>query len=81
MKTHLGSIHEKVWEVVEGGYVILDPANVQPSEQAMKNCNTMALNTLYNGMDQKVFEQIKDVDMASEVWVRLEETYERTPRL
>jgi hypothetical protein len=38
----------------------------------------MALNTLYNGIDAKVFEQIKDLDKASEVWVRLEETYENT---
>jgi hypothetical protein len=30
-------------------------------------------NTIYNGIDSKVFEQIKDVEKASEVWVRLEE--------
>jgi hypothetical protein len=35
-------------------------------------------NTIYNGIDSKVFEQIKDVEKASEVWVRLEETYEGT---
>jgi hypothetical protein len=39
---------------------------------------TMALNTIYNGIDSEVFEQIKDLDKASEVWVRLEETYEGT---
>jgi hypothetical protein len=38
----------------------------------------MALNTLYNGIDAKVFEQIKDLEMASEVCTRLEETYEGT---
>jgi hypothetical protein len=38
----------------------------------------MALNTLYNGIDAKIFEQIKDLEMASEVWTRLEETYEGT---
>jgi hypothetical protein len=35
-------------------------------------------NTLYNGIDAKVFKQIKDLEMASEVWIRLEETYEGT---
>jgi hypothetical protein len=35
----------------------------------------MALNTIYNAIDSKVFEQIKDLDHASEVWKRLEETY------
>jgi hypothetical protein len=38
----------------------------------------MALNTIYNGIDSKVFEQVKDLDRASEVWIRLEETYEDT---
>jgi hypothetical protein len=38
----------------------------------------MALNTIYNGIDLKVFEQIKDLKKASEVWTRLEETYEGT---
>jgi hypothetical protein len=38
----------------------------------------MALNTIYNGIDSKVFEQIKDLERASEVCVRLEKTYEST---
>jgi hypothetical protein len=38
----------------------------------------MALNTLYNGIDAKVFEQIKALEMASKVWTRLEKTYEGT---
>jgi hypothetical protein len=38
----------------------------------------MTLNTIYNGIDAKVFEQIKDLEMASEVLTRLEETYEGT---
>ena len=36
----------------------------------------MALNTIYNAIDSNVFEQIKDCEKASEVWKRLEETYE-----
>jgi hypothetical protein len=43
-----------------------------------KQCNTIALNTIYNGIDSKVIEQIKDLEKASEVWTRLEETYEGT---
>jgi hypothetical protein len=38
----------------------------------------MALNTIYNGIDLKVFKQIKDLEKASEVWVRLGKTYEGT---
>ena len=79
MKMYLGSIHEKVWDVTEEEYIVLDPKRFTPRGQENKQCNNMALNTLYNGMDLKVFEQIKDLDRASEVWKRLEETYEGTP--
>ena len=59
--------------------MILDPYNLTNNDKANKQCNTMALNTIYNAIDSKVFEQIKDCEGASEVWKRLEETYESTP--
>ena len=54
--------------------VILDLNNLTNNDKANKQCNTMALNTIYNAIDSKVSEQIKDLDRASEVWKRLEET-------
>ena len=79
MKMYLGSINDKVWDVTEDDFVILDPTNPTPRELENKQYNTMALNTIYNAIDSKVFEQIKDYERASEVWKRLEETYEGTP--
>jgi hypothetical protein len=67
MRMYLGSIHEKVWEVTEKEYIVLDPASPTPRDQENNQYNTMALNTIYNGIDSKVFEQIKDLDRASEV--------------
>jgi hypothetical protein len=58
--------------------VILDPDNLTNNDKANKQCNTMTLNIICNAIDSKVFEQIKDCDRASEVWKRLEETYEGT---
>jgi hypothetical protein len=78
MKIYLGSINDKVWDVVENEFVILDPTNLTDNDKINKKCNTMALNTIYNGIDLKVFEQIKDLEKACEVWVRLEKTYEGT---
>jgi hypothetical protein len=78
MKMYLGSINDRVWEVTEHDFVILDPAYPTDNERANKQCNTMTLNTIYNGIDAKVFEQVKDLEKASEVWTRLEETYEGT---
>jgi hypothetical protein len=78
MKMYLSSINDRVWEVTKYDFMIFDPANPIDNERANKQCNTMVLNTLYNGIDSKVFEQIKDLEKASEVWTRLEETYEGT---
>ena len=77
---YLGSINDKVWDVTKSNIVILDPTNPTPRELENKQYNTMALNTIYNTIDSKVLEQIKDLDRASEVWARLEETYEGTRR-
>jgi hypothetical protein len=78
MKMYLGSINDRVWDVTEHDFVIIDPTNLIDNDKANKQCNTMALNTIYNGIDSKVFEQVKYLERASEVWVRLEKTYEGT---
>jgi hypothetical protein len=78
IKMYLGSINDKVWDMVENEFMILDPTNLTDNDKINKQCNTMALNIIYNGIDSKVFEQIKDLEKAKEVWVRLEETYKGT---
>ena len=78
IKIYLGSIHPKVWKVTEKNFIVLDPASTIPREQENLQCNIMALNTLYNGFGLKMFEETKDLERASEVWTRLEETYEGT---
>jgi hypothetical protein len=78
MKMYLGLINERVWDVTEHDFVILNPTYLTNNERANKQCNTMALNTIYNGIDSKVFEQVKDLERVSEVWTRLEEIYEGT---
>jgi len=78
IKMYLGPINDRVCEVTENDFMILDPANPTDNERANRQCNIMTLNTIYNGIDSKVFEQVKDLEKASEVWTRLEETYEGT---
>jgi predicted oxidoreductase (fatty acid repression mutant protein) len=75
IKMYLGSINDKVWDMVENEFVILDPTNLIDNDKINKQCNTVALNTIYIGIDSKVFEKIKDdLEKESEVWVRLEDT-------
>ena len=77
----LGSINDQVWEVTENDYAIIDPDDPTNQDKINKQCNTMAPNTIYNAIDSKVFEQIKDCEKTSEVWKRLEKTYESTPAM
>ena len=52
---YLGSINDQVWKVTESDFVILDPTNLTNNDKENKQCNTMALNTIYNAIDSKVF--------------------------
>ena len=81
MRMYLDSINDQVWEVIENDYAIIDPDDPTNQDKTNKQCNTMALNTIYNAIDFKVFEQIKDCERASEVWRILEETYKGTPAM
>ena len=51
MKMYLGSINDQVWEVTENDYAIIDPDNPTNQDRTNKQCNTMALNTIYNAID------------------------------
>jgi hypothetical protein len=51
MKMHLGLINDKVWDVVEIEFMILNPTNLTDNDKINKQCNTMALNIIYNGID------------------------------
>jgi hypothetical protein len=63
-KDYLGSINNRVWKVTENDFVIFDPTNPTDNERANKQCNTMALNTICNDIDSKVFEKVKDLKKA-----------------
>ena len=70
---YLGSNNDQVWDVTESDYAIINPNNLTNQDKTNKQYNTMALNPIYNAIDSKVFEQIKDCERANEVWRRLEE--------
>ena len=61
MRMYLGSINDQVWEVTENDYAIIDPDDPTNQDKTNKQCNTMTLNTIYNAIDSKVFEQSRIV--------------------
>jgi hypothetical protein len=46
MKMYLGSINDKVCDVVENEFVIINPINITDNDTINKQCNTMALNII-----------------------------------
>jgi hypothetical protein len=67
MCLYLGSINDQVWDMTESDYAIIDPNYLTNQDKVNKQCNTMALNIIYNDINSKVFEQIKDYERANEV--------------
>ena len=75
MKMHLSTMHKKVWEVTEKDYVILDEENQSPKIKKMSNA-TQWLSTPYT---MHLIQRCLSKSRASEVWQRLQDTYEGTP--
>jgi hypothetical protein len=49
MKMYLGLINDQMWDVIESDFMIFDPNNLTNNDNANKQCNTMALNTIVGG--------------------------------
>ena len=58
---YLGSIYDQVWDVTESDYAIIDPDNLTNQDNANKQCNIIALNSIYNAIDSKVFKKSRNV--------------------
>jgi hypothetical protein len=78
MSAHVKSMNRKIWEVVGNDFAVIDPTHPTAREEEKVQFNDIAINILYEALDVKVFEQIKDLERAHDVWTRLEESYEGT---
>jgi hypothetical protein len=78
MTTHIKSINRKVWKVVETKIEIEDPKNPITTEEVHLQNNDIALSAIHDAIDERTFEQIKNIEMAHEAWKKLEESFEGT---
>ena len=78
MTIHIKSINRKVWKVVETKIKINDPENPTAAEEVLLQNNDIALSAIHNAIDERIFEQIKNIEMAHEAWKKLEESFEGT---
>ena len=78
MTTHIKSINRKVWKVVETKIEIGDPENPTTAEEMLLQNNDIALSAIHDVIDERIFEQIKNIEMAHEAWKKLKESFEGT---
>ena len=62
MTTHIKSINRKVWQVVETKIEINDPENPTAAKEVLLQNNDIALSTIYDAINERIFEQIKNRD-------------------
>ena len=78
MTTYIKSINRKVWKVVETKIEIGDPKNPTAAEEVLLQNNNIALSAIHDAIDERTFEQIKNIEMAHEAWKKLKESFEGT---
>ena len=57
---------------------IANPENPTATEEVLLLNNDIALSSIHDAIDERTFEQIKNIEMAHEAWKKLEELFEGT---
>ena len=78
MTTYIKSINRKVWKVVETKIEIANNEAPTVAEEVLLQNNDIALRAIHDALDERTFEQIKNIEMAHEAWKKLEESFEGT---
>ena len=78
MITYIKSINRKVWKVVETKIEIDDEEAPTAAEEILLQNNDIALSDIHDALDERIFEQIKNIERAHEAWKKLEESFEGT---
>ena len=80
MITYIKSINRNVWKVVETKIEIDDEEAPTVAEEMLLQNNDIALSAIHDALDERTFEQIKNIERAHEAWKKLEESFEGTQR-
>ena len=78
MTTYIKSINRKIWKVIETKIEIEDEEALTAAEELLLKNNDIALSAIHDALDERNFEQIKNIERAHEVWKKLEESFEGT---
>jgi hypothetical protein len=75
MTAHLKSINKEVWKVTETKFEVANPKAPTPMEEKKLQYNDIAISALHETLDDKIFEQVKNIEVAHDAWAKLEETF------
>jgi len=78
MIAHLKSINREVWKVTETKFEVENKNAPTPIEEKKLQCNDIDISALHEALDDEIFEQIKNIEIARDAWEKLEETFEGT---
>ena len=78
MTTCIKSINIRVWKVVETKIEIADPENPTAAEEVLLQNNDIALSVIHDAIDERLFEQIKNIEIAHDARKKLEVSFEVT---
>ena len=76
--THIKSINRKVWKVVETKIEVANAEAPTTAEEVLLQNNDIVLSAIRDAVDERTFDQIKNIEMAHEAWKKLEESFEGT---
>ena len=78
MATYIKSISRNVWKVLETKIKVANSENPTVAEEILLQNHDIALSAIHDAIDERTFEQIKNIEMAREAWKKLEESFEGT---
>jgi len=67
-----------VWKVVETKFEVADVENPTTVKKVLLQNNDIALSAIHDVLDERTFEQIKNIEIAHDAWNKLEESFEGT---
>ena len=78
MTTYIKSMNRKVWKVVETKIEVTNAEAPTTAEEVLLQNNDIALSAIHDAVDERTFEQIKNIERAHEAWKKLGESFEGT---
>jgi hypothetical protein len=59
-----------MWKVTETKFEVANPEAPTPVEEKKLQCNDITISALHEALDDKTFEQVKNIKIAHDAWAK-----------